>query len=237
MNGDQLMTANDTVRTGTAGMETLLRIDGRQPIDAELTARLEQACDLAEVPDGPGRLLICATGTPEQAWTDKLTVTVVNRWERAVRRLERIAATTTAIADGPCGGAALDVLLASDVRIGTSGASLQVPIHDGATWPGMTIFRLVRQGANAGPVRRAALFGEPIGALEALALNLLDEVTEDSDAALASALAIQPLAGTEVALRRQLIAEAATVPFEEALGAHLAACDRELRRLSAGAMR
>ncbi|MFJ5310274.1 enoyl-CoA-hydratase DpgB [Streptomyces sp. NPDC088350] len=218
-------------------MQTLLGINGTEQIGAELTMRLEQACDRAEAPDGTGQLVVRVTGRPARAWTDGLTVSIVNRWERAVRRLERLAATTIAIADGACGGVALDVLLAADVRIATSGTSVHVPMHDGATWPGMTLFRLIRQGANAAPVRRAALFGEPIGAPDALALHLVDEVTEDADAALAAALAVPPLARTEVAVRRQLIADAATVPFEEALGVHLAACDRELRRLSAGAAR
>ena len=39
------------------------------------------------------------------------------------------------------------------------------------------------------------------------------------------------VAGAEHAIRRQLLLEAATTSYEDALGAHLAACDRELRRL------
>ncbi|MEK8174877.1 hypothetical protein NKH77_54940 [Streptomyces sp. M19] len=35
----------------------------------------------------------------------------------------------------------------------------------------------------------------------------------------------------ELAVRRQLLLEAASVEYDEALGVHLAACDRELRRL------
>jgi hypothetical protein len=103
-------------------------------LGAELTARLQQACDRAEAPDLPGRLVVRVTGTPERAWTDGLTVTVAGRWERAVRRMERLAAIT--IADGACGGVALDVLLAADVWIATSGTTVQVPVHLGTTWPG-----------------------------------------------------------------------------------------------------
>jgi len=39
--------------------------------------------------------------------------------------------------------------------------------------------------------------------------------------------------GKEVAIRRQLLLDAAQHSFEEALGAHLAACDRALRRVAA----
>jgi isomerase DpgB len=35
----------------------------------------------------------------------------------------------------------------------------------------------------------------------------------------------------ETALRRQLLIEAGSAGYDEALGIHLAACDRELRRL------
>jgi isomerase DpgB len=40
--------------------------------------------------------------------------------------------------------------------------------------------------------------------------------------------------GAELAIRRQLVLEAATTTFEDALGMHLAACDRALRRAAAG---
>jgi|SRR5882757_1224407 len=43
--------------------------------------------------------------------------------------------------------------------------------------------------------------------------------------------------GREPAIRRQLMYDAATTSFEEALGAHLAACDRMLRQASSEASR
>ncbi|MEY9894346.1 isomerase DpgB [Catenulispora sp. MAP12-49] len=215
------------VQTGTE----VLRIDGAEPISADLLARVSRACDRAESADG--RVVVHATGTPEGSWAQGLTVAQVNRWERAVRRLERLPAVTVAIVDGDCGGTALDLVLAADIRIATPAARLTVPLGGGATWPGMALFRLVRQGSNATAVRRAALFGEPIGALDALALHLVDDVTEDVTGALAAAEATRCVSGPELAVRRQLLADAATVSFEEALGVHLAACDRELRRLTA----
>jgi len=36
--------------------------------------------------------------------------------------------------------------------------------------------------------------------------------------------------GRELSIRRRLLLEAASTSFEDALGAHLAACDRALRR-------
>ncbi|MGW3730079.1 enoyl-CoA-hydratase DpgB, partial [Streptomyces sp. NPDC000851] len=66
---------------------------------------------------------------------------------------------------------------------------------------------------------------------EALALGIADEIAEDPAAALADAADLTGgLSGQEVAIRRQLLFDATTTSFEDALGAHLAACDRVLRR-------
>jgi isomerase DpgB len=44
-------------------------------------------------------------------------------------------------------------------------------------------------------------------------------------------------AGAELAIRRQLMDEASWMSFEDALGPHLAACDRALRRAGGRAAR
>jgi enoyl-CoA hydratase/carnithine racemase len=85
--------------------------------------------------------------------------------------------------------------------------------------------------AGAARARRAVLFGNPIPASEALTLGIADEVTETPDTAVAAAVQrCEGLSGKELALRRQLLLDAMTVSFEDALGPHLAACDRALRR-------
>lgn len=108
-------------------------------------------------------------------------------------------------------------------------------MDDGATWPGMALFRLARHGASTAAIRRAVLFGTPIEAADALALQLVDEVVDDPAAA--EAVARQragAVGGSELAIRRQLLLDAPTTSFEEALGVHLAACDRVLRRSAVG---
>jgi isomerase DpgB len=161
----------------------------------------------------------------------------VNKWERVLRRLERLPATTVAVAAADCGGLALDVLLATDLRIATTGTRLLPPVDGAATWPGMALFRLAQQ-AGSGPIRRAVLFGAPITANEALAMNLIDEIADDPGAALAATTRLATaFSGPELAIRRQLMFNAASSTFEDALGGHLAACDRALRRASAEAVR
>lgn len=163
-------------------------------------------------------------------WWTELTVGLLSKWERVVRRFERLGRLTVVVASGDCAGTALDVLLAADVRIVAPDTRLLLSWAGDATWPGMTVHRLTQQAGAAG-IRRAVLLGAPIETDRALALNLIDEVTEDPATTLAHlAEAAGAVDGTEVAMRRQLIFEAGSTAFEDALGRHLAACDRTLRR-------
>ncbi|GAB2748458.1 enoyl-CoA-hydratase DpgB [Kitasatospora kifunensis] len=214
-----------------------LRIDGSRPLSAEAVAAVNAVCDRTEDREGQVRVIVQLSGAPQGEWAGELTVPLVSKWERALRRLERLPATIIAIADGDCGGLALDALLATDYRIATGSVRLVVPVGDGATWPGMALYRLASHGAGAAAIRRAVLFGDPIEAADALALQLIDELTDDVESALAvAAERTGAILGSELAIRRQLMFDAATVSFEEALGVHLAACDRALRRAAAKAV-
>jgi isomerase DpgB len=213
-----------------AAEDVLLRIDGRQPLSAELVAAVSIACDEAEDRAGRGRVVVHVSGSTDELRTDGLTIGLVTKWEKALRRLECLPALTFAVAEGPCGGTALDALLVADHRIATRSFRLMMPLVDGGTWPGMMLYRLSRQGGRTAAIRRAVLFGVPIEASDALALQLVDELTDDAQESLAAAIASHARAvGPESAIRRRLLLEAPTVGFDEALGAHLAACDRTLR--------
>ncbi|OKI97214.1 enoyl-CoA hydratase [Kitasatospora sp. CB01950] len=213
--------------------DLFLRIDGSRPLSPAAAAAVNAVCDSAEDRNGRGRVIVQVSGAPAGGWADDLTVAQVSKWERALRRLERLPATTLAVADGDCGGIALDALLATDYRIATAAVRLCVPVGDGATWPGMALYRLAQHGSGAAAVRRAVLFGTPIDASDALALHLVDELADNLDDALANAaLRAGAVPGAELAIRRQLMLDAASTSFEEALGVHLAACDRVLRRAS-----
>ncbi|MFF7591538.1 enoyl-CoA-hydratase DpgB [Kitasatospora purpeofusca] len=213
----------------------VLRIDGRRPISAEVVAAVNGVCDAAEDRADRARVIVEVSGAPEGPWPGELTVALVSKWERALRRLERLPAATIAIGVDDCGGIALDALLATDYRVGTGSLRLVVPVGSGATWPGMALFRLAQRGSNAPAIRRAVLFGTPIELADALEVQLIDEVA--ADAVTAHAVAGERgggVSGTELAIRRQLVEDAATTSFDEALGVHLAACDRALRQAAAG---
>jgi isomerase DpgB len=214
-----------------AGVDDLvLRVDGSGPASAADVDAVLRICDRAEDGYGAGVLVAYVSGVPLPGWSRTLSVGLLTKWERAVRRLERLALTTVAVATGDCGGTALDVLLAADIRIAVTGTRLAVPADGDATWPGMSLFRLARQG-NAAGLRRAALLGTPIEADRAEAAGLIDVIVDEPAVVLAEvAAAASVISGRELAIRRQLLLDAGQYSFDEALGAHLAACDRALRR-------
>ncbi|SRR5712691_1151058 len=222
------------VQDGAGGVE--IWIDGRRSLSAGIVAAVGAACDRAEECGRRSMVIVHLSGAPEEPLAQDLTVALVSKWERALRRLERLPAITIAVADGDCGGLALDTLLTTDYRIASTGVRLLLPIAAGTTWPGMALYRLARQ-AGESAARRAVLLGTPTEAADALAMHLIDELTDDPASALGAALeAAARLPGAELAIRRQLLTEAPTVSFEDALGVHLAACDRALRQAPVEAM-
>jgi isomerase DpgB len=220
----------------TGQRDLMLQVDGSRPLSAETVAGFGAACSRVEDGETSGFMIIYVSGVPGPEWPGGLSVALVSKWERALRRLERLPAATIAVAESDCGGPALDALLATDYRIMLASAKLVVPVVAGATWPGMALFRLARQAAGAAQARRAALFGTPIWAAEAQAMGVIDDVADDVASCFEKAIAVAAAArGADLAIRRQLVLEAPTTTFEDALGVHLAACDRELRRAAAGA--
>lgn len=217
-----------------AGVDDLvLRVDGSRPPSPASVEAVLGICDQADDGYGGGLLTAYVSGAPHPGWTKDLGTGLLTKWERAVRRFERLGLLTVAVAAGDCGGAALDVLLATDVRIAVAGARLTVAVGGGATWPGMALYRIARQ-ASTSRLRRAALLGTPIDAEQAVAAGLIDVVVDQPDDVRGEiAAAAGLIAGKELAIRRQLMLDAGQYSFEEALGSHLAACDRALRRAAA----
>lgn len=206
-----------------------IHIDGRQPVSAALVAALGSLCDRAE--DGAENAVVTlhVTGAPAELDAGGLTVALVSKWERQLRRLERLPVATIAAVEDDCGGTALDALLTADYRIAARSARLVLPVQAGTAWPGLALYRLAQQ-AGIAAVRRAVLFGAPLTAADALAARLVDELADDPARALAEAAGIAgALVGAELAVRRQLLLSAPGTLFEDALGLHLAACDRTLR--------
>src|SRR5215467_3468156 len=78
--------------------DPVLRIDGRRPVSAESVTALDAVCDGAE-DRGRRTVIIHVSGAPE-AVPSNLPIALVSKWERGLRRLERLPAVTIAVADG-----------------------------------------------------------------------------------------------------------------------------------------
>ncbi len=221
----------------------VFRLHGTVP---ELLDELTAVC--ARVEDARVRPVLHLAGDPApgtaesatagSAWPEEeLTIRTVTRWERVLRRLERVPAATVAVATGEVGPAALEILLCTDWRV--SGADTVFALAE-RPWPGAGLFRMARQLGHAA-TRRLTVFPAALPASRAQEIGLVDEVRGgDIAAVLASAAsAAQAIAvdDLDAAVLRQLHDEAASAQYDDAIGAHLAACDRVLRRRATAAVR
>ncbi|WP_371789876.1 enoyl-CoA hydratase/isomerase family protein [Streptomyces sp. NBC_01471] len=207
-------------------------IDVSRPLTPGLVAEITDACDRVEDTGGGRVLVVRLTGSKAApaAWPGPAQVHLVGKWENALRRLERLDALTVGIGVGRCNQACLEVLLTTDHRIAGPGMALDAGTRTDGMWPGTALYRLVQQVGLA-TARRLVLFPGETDVPALRVAGVLDEVTQDAGAALAAVLKrAADSAGSEAALRRRLLLDAGTVSFEEALGTHLAACDRALRR-------
>lgn len=196
---------------------------------------LSEVCDAAERAgksvlmiylDGDASLLPTSAATPDEPDS----VHTINQWERLVRRIERTTACTIAVASSSWHGLGLSLLLACDYRCAYPDLQLGLRSPSGMLLPGMDLYRLVQQIGVASS-RRMVLFGATIEAARALELQLVDSVSIDAAGlAEAHARSLDEASVTDLALRRQLLLEAASTGYDQALGGHLAACDRTLRR-------
>ncbi|MFD5831787.1 enoyl-CoA-hydratase DpgB [Lentzea sp. NPDC060358] len=210
----------------------LLTVGSDRTLTAALVAELTGLCDRVE-DSGGGPVVIGVGGPPPggtPSWPGTAEIHLVGKWENALRRLERLRAAVVAVASGHCTGPAAEVLLASDYRIGTADLVLEVAGGPASPWPGMALHRLANQ-IGVTRARSLVLFGGAVSPAQALEIGVLDEVVDTVDTAVAAAhRATRVTSGSELALRRRLLLDATTTSFEDALGAHLAACDRTLRR-------
>lgn len=234
------------------GAVSYLPVHTGAPLTPELTAAVTDTCaQAAEAPAGALVVLhlaetpsaaesetpsaaesVTPAAEPETpAWPGRTSVHLVNKWEGALRELERLPVPVVAVVEGCCGGPALELLLTADHRVGSVDAALRLPEQHGQIWPSMALHRLTQQ-IGVAQARHLVLFGTEITAEQALRAGLLDEAGEDLRASVGHAVKlVRDVAGSELAVRRRLLLDANTMSFEDALGPHLAACDRMLRRI------
>ncbi|MFX0579005.1 enoyl-CoA-hydratase DpgB [Nocardia nepalensis] len=214
-------------------------ISADKPLSADLvesvTALARRAEDASS--DRPHGVVLYISGAQRDrsfAWPGDVAVGDVGKWETALRRLEQVPAPIVAVVSGDAYGPAAELLLVADYRVLRSGSVFAFAATESGVWPAMGLHRLVAQ-AGVGPARQLTVQGRSLSAERARDLGLIDTVIADGaeaeTAAINAGLALfGSVAGSEVAIRRRLLLDAGTTRFEDALGAHLAASDRTLRR-------
>lgn len=228
------MVPSEVYAVAAVGTAIRVQVDltGADSLTPAVFAAVSRAADEMAGTVGAATLVLLAGGADgSPARPLPADVHAVNRWERALRALERTDAVTVTVVRGSCRGPALEAMLCTDHRIAALDAQFWMPRTGATAWPGMLLHRMANQ-IGVGRARSVALRQAPLDAASALALGLVDEVVESPLDRLAELLPeLDEVPGTEWAVRRRLILES-SASFDEALGAHLAACDRALRRSS-----
>src|SRR5258705_13861427 len=141
------MTVSDVVVNRSTTRDARLSVDTSSTLTGTLISGIEALCDHAE-DEATGTTVVieladASGGTGH--WPGDVGVAVVNKWERALRRLEKVPATVIAAAHGPCSGPALELLLTADYRVAADDLRLNPPTYHGQPWPGMALHRLANQ--------------------------------------------------------------------------------------------
>ncbi len=216
--------------------QQLLRIDIDLGVSGCLThalvARVNGLCDqIEEVAEKTTPVVVLALNHEQDHPddSDKKDVYLIGKWEKALRRLEQLRAAIVCTMNGEVGRLGTAIVAVSDYRIASNDSSFDLKGIDDKVMPGCVLQRLTWQ-LGSGPVRAMVLFGQPLLAQRALALGLVDELSDDGSQAanrFVDSLSVAQI--SDIAVRRHLLHEAFHLSYEVALGTHLAACDRLLR--------
>lgn len=213
----------------------MIEIDGAGLLTRGLVDQIGGALDRLE-DMGPHAMALFhvrgSAGQTECAWPGPVGVESVNKWERALSRVEAVHATTITFVEGWCSGVALELLLVSDRRLASPDFSMRCLGFGGDLWPGMGLYRLSRQIGES-RARQFFLDAAEVSAARCLKLDIVDEIVTDcGNGTPLTAHVLRYATFEDLPVWRRLLHESTSTAFSEALGAHLAACDRVLRRVT-----
>ena len=203
---------------------TLNRPDRLNAVDEALAHDLDQAVSAAAHASAVRVVLVQGAGRAFCSGIDRdmlgrgaITPAFFELTERARLGLESMDKITVAAVHGHCIGGGLQLAIACDIRIATTGSRFAVPAVADALIPGMAPVRLPRL-IGLGPARRLMLSGAEIGCEEAARLGLVDHVVPDEDREAAVTEVLQPYLAaphTAVVGVKQLLATAFAPPVAD----------------------
>ncbi|NOU52632.1 enoyl-CoA hydratase/isomerase family protein [Pseudoalteromonas sp. JBTF-M23] len=158
-------------------------------------------------------------------------VYLVHKWEKVIRRIENLDALVVTTAESDVLAAALAILVVSDYRIATNATTFSV-MQEAYIFPGVLIHRLVNQIGHS-KSRSLILLGKGMDAAQANQAGLIDEIADETDAALERFVAqMHDVVFNDIRVRRRLMLEAYHTSFDDTIGLSLAACDKVLRQFA-----
>jgi isomerase DpgB len=209
-----------------------LKIDGNAPLSPALTKQLDDALNRAEDLGATGGVLVHVTGNEgpdlQRSWPGDVSIQIVTKWERVLRRMERTSATTVVLAEKSCSFLGLDLLLVADRRVVGSNLRIELSCPHASAWPGMSLYRLTHQIGYA-RARKLISFSRTLTADVAMNFDIVDETVDEPYGCLVEAMNPLGQLTPDMPVRRRLLQDSLSTSFEDALGVHLAACDRALR--------
>lgn len=210
-----------------------IEIDGLGLLSSELTTQLDKTISKVEDLGSAALLVFHIIGhsdpTMVRMWPGPTDIQSVTRWERVLRRIERTDVSTIVFAERECSALALELLLVADCRLVTRTFSMRCSSPGSDVWPSMALYRLTRQIGES-QARKLFLNTSDITPERAAALNIIDEIVDDVPMNDPSLHLSAYAPSRDFAIRRRLMLDTLSTCFDDALGAHLAACDRALRR-------
>jgi isomerase DpgB len=215
---------------------TRIELNGGELLSTELTRNLAEALNEAEDLGPDAILLVHVVGPMSMGalrqWPGPVDIPAITKWERVLRRMERADSTTITLVEHACSGLALEVLLVSDRRLAGSDFCLQFVTKGSNVWPSMALYRLSRQLGES-QARRLLLDATNISAEQCMDLNIIDKIVDKGGKGNGSDPTAHLLASApsrDFPVCRRLMQDGLSTNFDDALGLHLAACDRTLRR-------
>ena len=192
----------------------------------ELTKLLRNALDqIYERRRENSAVVLRCESTAASSFVDE-SIQNISAWEKALRQLEVSQAIIIFMSNGDAFGHAFDLLLISDFRIVGRDSKIGFGLQNSLIRPGMSLYRLANQIGQARS-RQVGLTGRAFSAEESCSLGLADEIADNGNDLLSPLLKkLDDLPSSELALRRRLLLEAHAMDYDNALGAHLAACAR-----------
>lgn len=145
---------------------------------------------------------------------------VSKQGHRVSEAVRRCRCPVLAAIDGLALGGGLELALFADLRIATRRSTFALPEVKRGVFPGTSGSQLLPRIVGPSQAKRLMMFGDPIDAVEALRIGLVDRVVADGDAAReaqswARILAERP--AVAIGLIKRLVDTGATAPLEVGL--------------------